>query len=223
MSVVREEVWIEPEWAEIHHPISARSTGSGRVTELLGGVLLRFGSLLEWRVAIVLAAMPSFGRLRTQAEGIPYVGNDGRRHVHHFDLDLTERSGFRRLIAVKPSEEAKRIGFDEELKLIAHATPRSRADKVEMRTERFAPQWKVDNALLVIEAQRAAGDDPRAAARHDAILDDRLAQGTDVRSYEAWIDVGVDGAALMRAVGDGRLRILTPGRLEDVTLIGRRP
>lgn len=182
-----------------------------------------FESILEKRAIYLLAARPDTWDLREQPPAIGWTDEQGRSRQHVFDLLLTQRSGRRIAIAVKPARLAERRAFRDELMRIRAATPLSFAQDVVLVTDRSFTRAQALDAERLMEFRRTP--DPDADAAIAALLRD-----LDTPATIAFLVArsGLEGRgfrAAFRAIFAGLARVVSEGPItpsSQIRAVARR-
>lgn len=192
---------------------SARSRASSRsllATKLPADDHWRYvwaESKLEQRVFFLLAAHPDSWDIQEQPPAITWTTAGGKPERHFFDFLLTQHSGQRFAIAVKPAEIVARRGFRAHLQRIREATPLSFAQHVVLITDRSFTRAEADNAERLHQFRRFP--DPEADAAVAAILQGLTTETTIASVVEASGLGGRAFRAVFRAIFGGLARAVT--------------
>ena len=164
-------------------------------------------SKLEQRVFYLLAARPDTWDIQEQPPAILWTTANGRQSPHFFDFLLTQRSGQRIAIAVKPAETVARRGFRADLQRIREATPITFAHHVVLITDRSFTLAEAENAERL--HQFCSFPDPEADAAVASLLRDLTTETTIASLIEASGLGGRAFRAVFRAIYAGLARAVT--------------
>ncbi|TFL18460.1 hypothetical protein [Jannaschia formosa] len=141
-------------------PKSSRAHFVGETTFWRDGCwqVLGFGSLLEYRAAILAFAQPNFHDLEEQIGPIALRLPNGKTKKHFLDYRLTTIYGQRIGLSVKPYRRATRSDFKAEMKALRHAGTPAFFDRLCVVTERNQDPVRLANAHLFHDAREAEPD-----------------------------------------------------------------
>ncbi|MGO4740717.1 hypothetical protein AB4099_29575 [Bosea sp. 2KB_26] len=168
---------------------------------------------LEGQAAYVLMARPDCLTLHEQPARVAYRDYAGAERHHTFDLLMTQRSGGRIAVAVKPHEIAKKAKTKELLTHIASQMDPKFATGVLLLTEVELSPCKVANATLIHHSRR----DPDPAL--DRVLHAAASQLSGATTIDGLINLArlthhdQGFYTVARAIGDGSFELLSPGRI----------
>ncbi|KQO61018.1 hypothetical protein ASF24_03510 [Methylobacterium sp. Leaf86] len=201
--------------------ISLNSKGSLRGELTVGGAIPRtitYESHLEKKVLVCLLARPDVEEVYEQPRPtVIYRDRDNTMREHTFDFLAVRRSGVRTAISVKPAGKAERHDLAGTLKLVAAYTPPMFATSIVLMTERDVPRDAYHNACLIL-AMRDEVDEE--SDRTVAALVGSLNGTTSVGSLVDASGCHADGfAAVVRLIGNGRLRTVGRSRIDYATTV----
>ncbi|PPQ39558.1 hypothetical protein [Rhodoblastus acidophilus] len=194
---------------------------SGRVRFVAGldPHVVHCESILEWKAALVLLAMPDALDIFEQPPAVEYVDQHGEIHHHTFDFMLHLRDGTRLAIMVKPAEIAARKGIYDLVKLIALQVSMDFADGVLLITDEDCDRDTVHDAVLIDDMRRH--DDPEADAAVRGIVADLVGEPT----IQCLVDATGLGprafGAVVRLIGDGVLQVMNSRRIRHGARVRR--
>jgi hypothetical protein len=156
---------------------------------------------------------PDVAEIAEQPPAVIYVDDHGRDRRHTFDFHLKLTTGSTGLVAVKPFARVGETGIDRTVELIAEQIPPSRADWVLLFTDLDLSPIDLFNAQTIHHARRDPWPEDDAAL---AKLLRRLKGETTIGELTARSGLGSYGFdAVVRALADGKLRVLEYGMLDD--------
>ena len=213
------ELWTPPESSRGLRAVPMRSRGSSHGHIVLVECLLDFESRLERNVALAVLARPDTDWVVEQSPRVEWVDDDGEVHEHTFDLHVMRTDGTRSAVFVKPSELFK-PSMRRMLKLIATQMSPSVAQQVVPITEKNLTRADLHNAELIQEVRR------EPYREDDAVIADLVADlNGPVRIAELVENSGLNGfgfRAVVRAIADGKLRLMKRGMIAHSVLVERR-
>lgn len=176
-----------------------------------------YESKLEQSFFFIAATRPDVLDIWEQPSAISFFDGDGKRRLHTFDFLVTFKCGKRVAVIVKPAKYAKRCTFQQEVKLIAAATPATFADSVVVVTDLSFTRAEALTAKRIFAALQ----------RPDAALDRKVLGAIkdiegkmSIRSFLEQIGLTGKGyACILRAIGRGVLRISDQAAVSPETMI----
>jgi len=201
-------------------PIPKSSKGHF-VAELVfnrGNEIQRLGcaSELEYNAALCLIYRSGFVDLEEQLAPLPYTGIDGKVHDHYFDFRLSQTSGRRICVSVKPEQIAETAVYKANFRRIRQAAVGSICDAAITVTERNISPVALHNAKLFHAAR-----DPQPEI--DQLLLAGLPRLTHLQPISEFLDaVGINGHgffAVARAIRMGKISLFQQEEIHTDTLI----
>jgi hypothetical protein len=200
-------------------PLRQKFSSSGAF--FVGDFKTQFESKLEFWAGLVYRARPDVTDIIDQPATVEFVDDFGEVHDHTLDFLIVRDDFVRVALVVKHSAMAAKTGIQRTVDLLAEQMSPAIADYVKLVTEKsFTVEDRV-NAALIYSATR------RRVPRDDATID-RL-----IRKLRGETRVGdlveasrLDGygfRAVVRAVADGRLRLIERCAIDDDTVVVRGP
>ncbi|MGB0660932.1 MAG: hypothetical protein ACPGNV_12225 [Mangrovicoccus sp.] len=175
----------------------ARTPGDGHWRQFI------YMSQGERETCLLLLAEPGLRNLWDQPRPVSFIDADGRQRSHRFDFLAEFTDGQRVAVAVKPSEQVERLGFQDTLKRIRHDLPMGFADRVYLVTEKERHPIEVLNADLLNQFRRNQDEEA------DATVADMVAELLDevtVADLIARSGLGDRGfQAVFRSIYSGQL------------------
>lgn len=202
-------------------PITLRSYTSVRghlVAKLKGTTrLVGFESRLEWDAALLFLARTDVVDLIEQPFKIGYVDRHGKSRHHIFDYLVETVEGARIAVAVKPAVRARKIGFADDLCVIANQLPTNLADQVCLFTDEHYEPWQAWNAHHLHACRRTADTEADCMLATTA---EKLRGAVSLGDLVTMI--GLEGRgykAVIRGLFSGVLAQCTPGRVGPKTAV----
>ena len=148
---------------------------------------------------------------------MPFIGDDGKPAKHFIDLLIQYHDGRRVAVAVKPTERLESGRFFRELEQLHESIVPSIADEIRLVTELCIPREKAFNAIMY----------QRFALSPDHDVDARLQQTlSTVRGEISICDLsrlcragGRGFRCIVRGLYEGKLRKISPGRINFFTMV----
>jgi hypothetical protein len=179
--------------------------------------IVTFESSLEKKAILILRADRRVASLRTQYPTVEYLGSDGELHEHTFDAMVRRIDGKRIVIAAKPILKLIENDLIGTLKVISRDCLKGVADAVTFVTEKYASDEAAHNANEILLSRRLRNDDEYLIALNivksvrGPVTFRALFAGADVPAHRR--------TALWCLIDEQLLRPVTPGRIEDTTLV----
>jgi hypothetical protein len=194
-------------------PISLHSAISVHGWDFFDGRRVWYEAELELNFALLAKMRPDVAEVAEQPPAVIYVDDHGRERRHTFDFQLKLTTGSTGLVAVKPAALVGKTGIDRTVELIAEQIPPSRADWVLLFTDLDLSPIDLFNAQAIHHARRDPWPEDDAAM---AKLLRRLKGETTIGELTANSGLGGYGFdAVVRAIADGKLRLIEYGMLDD--------
>ncbi len=162
---------------------------------------------------------PGVAQVQEQFGPIPFIGHDGKPANHYIDLLITKNDGRKIAVAVKPTERLQSGRFLRELEALEKTMPSATADEVRLVTERCISRTAAFNAIMY----------HRFALCRDLEVENRLKDVLPSVPGEISIcDLAercrAGGRAfrpIVRGIFEGQLNKLSPGRINQFTMVRR--
>ncbi len=202
------------------HPIPKSSKGHfvGELVFNRGNVRQRmgYGSMLEHDAGLCMIYRPGFADLEEQLAAVVFTGVDGARHEHFFDFRLTQTSGRKICISVKPEQIAETEVYKAQIAAVKRAAIGSICHAVATITERNIAPDVLHNAKLY---HAARDPEPELDAEIHSKL--HLIVGpTPIGDFLGQIGVGGAGFfSMARAIRFGHVHLFAPGKIRSETLV----
>ena len=194
-------------------PISLHSAISVHGWDFFDGRKVWYEAELELNFALLAKMRPDVIEVAEQPPAVIYIDDHGRERRHTFDFQLKLTTGSTGLVAVKPAALVGKTGIDRTVELIAEQMPSSRADWVLLFTDLDLSLIDLFNAQAIHHARRDRWPEDDAVL---AKLLRRLKGETRIGELTARCALGGYGFdAVVRAIADGKLRLLEYGMLDD--------
>ncbi len=194
-------------------PISLHSAISVHGWDFFNGRKVWYEAELELNFALLARMRPDVVDVAEQPPAVTYIDDPGRERRHTFDFQLKLTAGSTGLIAVKPAALVDKTGIGRTVELIAEQVPPSRADWVLLFTDLDLSPIDLFNAQVIHHARRDPWpEDDAALAKLLRGLRGEITIG-DLASKSGLAGYGFD--AVVRAIADGKLRLLEYGMLDD--------
>ena len=203
--------------------INVRSRGSCRILAILldieTGKPRKYGldSQVEYHNLVLTLIDPSVAQVREQVGPLQFIGEDGKPAKHFIDLLVQYHDGRRVAVAVKPTERLESGRFFRELEQLHKSIVPSIADEIRLVTELCIPREKAFNAIMY---QRfALCPDPDVDARLQTTL--RTVRGEiSICDLSRLCRAGGRGfRCIVRGLYEGKLRKISPGRINFFTMV----
>lgn len=179
---------------------------------------LGYGSKLEHDAALCLIYRPGFADLEEQVAAVTFTGIDGKPHRHFFDFRLTQTSGRKICVSVKPERIAGTARYRAEMAAVRKAAIGNTCHAVATITERNIAPELLHNAKLY---HAARDPEPEVDAKIGANLG-LIVGPTPIAEFLGNIGLGGDGFfGMARAIRFGRVRLFSPGKIRSETLVTR--
>jgi hypothetical protein len=180
--------------------------------DFIDGRKVWYEAELELCFALLAKMRPDVAAVAEQPPAV-IVDDHGRERQHTFDFLIKLTTGSTGLVAVKPFALVDKTGIDRTVDLIAEQIPSSRADWVLLFTDLDLSPIDLFNAQVIHHARRDPWPEDDAAL---AKLLRRLKGETTIGELAASSGLGGYGFdAVVRAIADGKLRLLEYGMLDD--------
>jgi hypothetical protein len=202
--------------------INLHSKGSVRGFDFFDGRQTWYEAELEIKFGLLAKARPGVTEVVEQPPAVQYVDDDGVVRRHTFDWLVV--NGCRQLVAVKPAALVEKSGILRIRELVAAQISRSVADEIVLFTEEKLTAVDLFNAGLmhhVMKEAKTFPDDDAVVTK----LAKRLRRPATIASLveRSKLD-GWGFKAIVRAIVDGRLRLVEYDKIDYVTaVVGGRP
>lgn len=194
-------------------PISLHSAISVHGWDFFDGRKVWYEAELELNFALLAKMRPDVAAIAEQPPAVTYIDDHGRERRHTFDFQLKLTAGGNGLVAVKPAALVEKTGIGRTVELIAEQVPPSRADWVLLFTDRDLSPIDLFNSQVIHHARRDPWpEDDAALAKLLRGLRGETTIG-ELAAKSGLAGYGFD--AVVRAIADGKLRLLEYGMLDD--------
>ncbi len=201
--------------------INLHSKGSVRGFDFFDGRKTWYEAELELKFALLAKARPDVLEIAEQPPAVTYFDDDGVECRHTFDCLVIMTDGSRRLVAVKPADLVESSGIRTVIRLVRDQLSRSIADDIVLFTEEKMTAVDLANAGLMHHVLKEAGKFPK----DDAVitkLAKHLRRPETIASMVERSKLGGWGfKAIVRAIADGRLRLVDYRKIDYDAVIAR--
>jgi hypothetical protein len=180
-----------------------------------------FESQLEYWVLLILLARWDVIDVWEQPTPVEFVDDDGVVRTHTFDFLVTLRDGTRIAIAVKPAAKVVESRIQRTVDLIAEQMSPAFAGYAKLLTDKSFTVNDRINAQLIHAVKD--DDEPEDDAVVAKLLKKLRGETTIAKLVEASGIQGYGFRAVVRAIGDGRLKLTEPCVIDDDSVVTRGP
>jgi hypothetical protein len=193
--------------------ISLHSAVSVHGWDFFDGRKVWYEAELELVFALLAKMRPDVAGIAEQPPLVTFIDDHGRQRWTVFDFLLKMKDGTRGFVAVKPFALVDETGIDRVVELTAEQISPSLADWVVLFTDQDLSPIDLFNAGAVHYARRDPWpEDDAALAKALHSLKGEITIG-ELASKLGLGGYGFD--AVVRAIADGKLRLIEYGRLDD--------
>jgi len=213
-------LWTPPRPSRGLRRISLRSKGSARGGFAANGAEIAYEADLELDAALSMLADPDIDDVIDQYPQVSYVDASGVRHRFTFDFMSVHADGTRTAHSVKPEDKVASSRVEEVHRLLQRQMSPDVADFINLVTEEKLTAADRFNARLIFAARRRP--DPADDAAVAGLIEDLHGVTTLGALAKASGRKGHGFRAAVRAVADGRLRLVRHSRMLSKTPVQRR-
>ena len=178
-----------------------------------------FESQLEYWILLILLARWDVVDVWEQPTPVEYVDDDGVVCHHTFDFLVTLRDGTRIAIAVKPAAKVVETRIQRTVDLIAEQMSPAFAHYAHLLTDKCFTVDDQINAQLIHAVKD--DDEPEDDAVVAKLIQKLRRETTIAKLVEASGLKGYGFRAVVRAIGDGRLKLTEPCVIDDDSIVAR--
>lgn len=208
-----------------HRKINPRSRGSNRVfpvwldPETARARVFGCDSQLEYHHLALILTNPKTAQVHEQYGPISFVDADGHRRTHYIDLLITQKSGQKIAVAVKPTERLKSGAFLRDLHSLESSIVPRIADEVRLVTERCFSRGDAFNAAMYQRFKLHT--DAAVEARFQDVLASTAGETTICDIARRCRAGGRAFRVIVKAIFEGKLEKQSHGRIDLFTKVLR--
>jgi hypothetical protein len=199
--------------------IALHSKGSVRGFDFIDGRKTWYEAELEWKCGLVAKINPDVVDVAEQPPAVAYIDDDGIRRHHTFDWRVVKADNSKTLVAVKPAALVAKSGIERTLELIRCQIGKRTADYVLLFTEEKLTPIDLCNAETIHHALRDPSPADDAAVGRLVTKLRRPVRIADLVERAKRGGYGFD--AVVRAIADGRLRLVEHRKIDYDAVVAR--